>query len=276
MKKSKKIQNNSSSDSEDQDDRNSITSARSQKINVHYSSEGEAELYEGPCKKNQCHQKMIVFKNNKLYDECKMNHDSSSSSSSEEEEFTHDVSKHKKHVLENAPSVHNLFHAWWMVLHTTALRYPDYPSQEDQQRAHTFYSLVGGLLPCEQKCAKHYNHNWTRISIDLTSNQSLHEWITDVHNDVNCRTGKRTWSYEESRNYWSQFLNDAVNDNTDKVCILGKWVSDNGNKYDYRSQKCKSMTHKKVITTTTQKEDEHKKSTKLKCVKVRGKLCFEN
>ena len=87
----------------------------------------------------------------------------------------------------------------WKFLHTASFAYPDAPSAERQQAMLEFLQAVGRVLPCA-KCRTHYgSHCKTCLLPDVVqSRDSLTHWLVDLHNEVNRRTGKPEWTYEQA------------------------------------------------------------------------------
>lgn len=90
----------------------------------------------------------------------------------------------------------------WRFLHAISFAYaPDSPRV--RLRMYELLRALPYVLPCKQ-CAKHYEEytNATLKGPDsavLRSQDSLSRWVCELHNNVNARTGKQTWDYEEVR-----------------------------------------------------------------------------
>jgi len=167
----------------------------------------------------------------------------------------HEGEKQKKmreHAREHDPNY--ILKCWWAVMHTTALGFPAFPSKEEQRAAINLYGSIGKLLPCKNVCGTHYEKNLTTSPINVSSGESLHRWVVDLHNDVNCRTGKRVWSCDEAKKHWSKYMTGhdkcpiEKHSNSKKdhqICVLGREMTDNGHKYDREKQKCVAPSHTK-------------------------------
>ena len=80
---------------------------------------------------------------------------------------------------------------YWFVIHVTATKYPEYPSEENKIMYKEFYANLWRFLPCKM-CANHYREHWEEIPIDphLESRQTLFEWTVKLHNTVNASLQK--------------------------------------------------------------------------------------
>lgn len=83
----------------------------------------------------------------------------------------------------------------WHFLHTITLNYPSKPSTQQQtQMWHFLYSLQF-VLPCS--CQENYTKHLTNHPPPLYSQRKLFRWMVDLHNDINVRNRKRTYTYDE-------------------------------------------------------------------------------
>jgi hypothetical protein len=89
----------------------------------------------------------------------------------------------------------------WVYLHTVSANYPDQPTPEQQEGMKTWLRTLKWTIPCK-KCATHYGrymeecHDLDRI---CASKQTLFEFLVNIHNTVNRRTGKREVTVEEAK-----------------------------------------------------------------------------
>ena len=89
----------------------------------------------------------------------------------------------------------------WEFLHTITI--VDYQNNEMfNKNVLKNLMVVADIIPCRH-CAEHYNKFLERLdSVDLTKSMVLFYWTVDLHNDVNKRLGKNTWTYEQAINNW--------------------------------------------------------------------------
>lgn len=86
----------------------------------------------------------------------------------------------------------------WNTLHSFAYCAPATTSAEQQATWKSFLTTFGTLLPCPT-CRKHFETylNTNLKASTFTTRENLVRFLHDAHNDVNARTGKRLWTYEE-------------------------------------------------------------------------------
>ena len=84
----------------------------------------------------------------------------------------------------------------WKFLHIISLAYPENPSVSEQKSAREFFNSLTDLLPCNS-CAKHYTEYIDTNPVDVSSRDTLANWVVDLHNDVDKRLGKPTKTYED-------------------------------------------------------------------------------
>jgi len=87
-------------------------------------------------------------------------------------------------------------HAWFL-LHTLSLAYPLDPCQKDKNNYEAFLKSFSKIIPCDV-CKVHYSRNLKENPLRLDNRKELFEWLVDLHNEVNGRTGKRSYTYEEA------------------------------------------------------------------------------
>lgn len=86
--------------------------------------------------------------------------------------------------------------ATWDAMHHFAFAYPEKPSKERAEQMTTFLESICGNLPCPQ-CGVHCSVYMVQNPPAVESRGALIKWVIDFHNNVNERTGKRVYSYEE-------------------------------------------------------------------------------
>jgi len=91
----------------------------------------------------------------------------------------------------------NIFgpHAWF-ILHSMTLAYPLEPTGKDKENQRRFLESFGQIMFCDI-CKVHYNRNLQENPPKLDTKKEFFEWMVDLHNEVNGRTGKRSWTYDE-------------------------------------------------------------------------------
>lgn len=93
---------------------------------------------------------------------------------------------------------------YWFVIHVTALKYPDFPTEEDKEAYKHFYSDMWRFLPCKL-CSDHYIEHLADLPIDeyLENRSRMFEWTVKLHNKVNVSIGKPTMSLSDAKSYYS-------------------------------------------------------------------------
>lgn len=101
--------------------------------------------------------------------------------------------------------------AFWPSLHWLAAGYPDPPVLSDLEAYTAWceekakykqqYENLPFVLPCLE-CREHFKEvllNRPLSDHALSSNMALRQWMVDIHNDVNQRTGsKQVWTLQDS------------------------------------------------------------------------------
>ena len=89
----------------------------------------------------------------------------------------------------------------WFILHSLTLVYPLEPTEEDKKGQLEFLKSFSNVIPCEI-CSIHFQRNLVEYPPKLKSRECYFKWMVDVHNEVNGRTGKRAWTYQEALRYY--------------------------------------------------------------------------
>jgi len=85
----------------------------------------------------------------------------------------------------------------WKTLHAVSFTYPSDADRETQERYRTFFKSLGHVIPCPS-CAKHFRDYEAAHPVTVDGNrESLARWVVDLHNDVNRRSGKPQYTFEE-------------------------------------------------------------------------------
>lgn len=86
----------------------------------------------------------------------------------------------------------------WDLLSLSALNYPRDPSPERQASMNAYIEGFLANLPCDG-CSLHAKQYVAQHPPDLSSDQALFAWVVAFHNEVNKRTGKRTYTVDEAK-----------------------------------------------------------------------------
>jgi len=133
---------------------------------------------------------------------------------------------------------------WGTVVHDTlqmiALGYPSSPSDDQKVSMNLLLNNMFKNLPCPA-CRIHAQQYFEKHPPDLSSAESLYKWLTDFHNVINDRTGKRSdWTVQEAR----KSLTDRYFNN---ISGLSK------------SQKLRQEDHKQIIAIKSENQILRKK-----------------
>ncbi|KAL1793361.1 hypothetical protein ACET3X_008343 [Alternaria dauci] len=91
--------------------------------------------------------------------------------------------------LENATAKAELGRAAWKVLHTTFARFPESPTEEEQEALRSYVHLFQRLYPCGE-CAEHFGQVLAKYPPQVSSRTAAAMWGCYVHNIVNKRLDK--------------------------------------------------------------------------------------
>ncbi|CBX90329.1 hypothetical protein IAQ61_001825 [Plenodomus lingam] len=91
--------------------------------------------------------------------------------------------------LGNATAKAELGRAAWKVLHTTFGRFPEKPTEEEQEALRSYVYLFQRLYPCGD-CAEHFGQVLAKYPPQVSSRTAAAMWGCYVHNIVNKRLKK--------------------------------------------------------------------------------------
>jgi len=81
----------------------------------------------------------------------------------------------------------------WTLLHTMAAYFPNEPSPTQVSSMHAFVHALGGLFPCTH-CAEDFREAIKESPPRANSRAELSVWMCEMHNQVNEKLGKPTYS----------------------------------------------------------------------------------
>jgi hypothetical protein len=77
---------------------------------------------------------------------------------------------------------------------------------EDNKKVVKILNNIIDIIPC-QKCCGLYNQFLEKLkTLDLSKSMILFYWSIDLHNAVNKKLGKITWTYEQGLQHYVFFL----------------------------------------------------------------------
>lgn len=103
---------------------------------------------------------------------------------------------------------------YWFVIHVTALKYPDNPTEEDRSMYKAFYDELWRFLPC-RLCSNHYKEHLEVMPIDpaLVDKNTLFEWTWKLHNRVNVSLGKNEMPLRDAIEFYTYPMGGAYEEN---------------------------------------------------------------
>ncbi|KAJ5923806.1 FAD-linked sulfhydryl oxidase ERV2 [Penicillium verhagenii] len=79
--------------------------------------------------------------------------------------------------------------ATWKYFHTVMARFPEKPTQDEQDALRTYIHLFARLYPCGE-CAEHFQQHINKYPPQVSSRKAAAGWACFVHNEVNEMLGK--------------------------------------------------------------------------------------
>ena len=88
-------------------------------------------------------------------------------------------------------------HPMWFVIHNWSFGYPIEPLESDRRVTADYYNNLPNLIPCAD-CAIHFSEilQSDPVEANLDNRGDLVEWTWRIHNAVNNRIGKPTFSMD--------------------------------------------------------------------------------
>ncbi|PYH40831.1 flavin-linked sulfhydryl oxidase ERV2 [Aspergillus saccharolyticus JOP 1030-1] len=86
--------------------------------------------------------------------------------------------------LGNATAKAELGRATWKYFHTMLARYPEEPTEEQQETLRSFIYLFARLYPCGE-CASHFQGHLKKYPPQVSSRNAAAGWGCFIHNEVN-------------------------------------------------------------------------------------------
>ena len=90
----------------------------------------------------------------------------------------------------------------WGFIHNVALGYPLDITYMKKEQYRKFFEIIGDVVPCLD-CQTHYKQMIVDYPPVMINKDTLFKWTIDTHNKVNERIGKKTVTYEEAYNIWT-------------------------------------------------------------------------
>jgi FAD-linked sulfhydryl oxidase len=97
--------------------------------------------------------------------------------------------------------VNTLGKSTWVLLHTIAATYPEYPTSSQRSDLLAFIQLFSRIYPCSS-CAGDFEDYTKRSVPKVTSRTDFGRWLCDAHNDVNKKLGKPIFNCDMWQERW--------------------------------------------------------------------------
>jgi hypothetical protein len=88
----------------------------------------------------------------------------------------------------------------WHLFHTISLNY----NEKYNDQYIKFFNTFKVIIPC-RICRNHYIENTGKDNMEVENNinsERIFNWTVDLHNSVNKMHRKKTWTYDNARNYY--------------------------------------------------------------------------
>jgi len=124
-----------------------------------------------------------------------------------------DISNNKKNSINVFdPNVKNIYrpkYTWgpviWNFIHTISII--DFLENEMYvNEVKKYLQSVFNILPCKHCCETYKIWIDKLETIDINERMVLFKWSVDLHNEVNVKINKQTWSYEQAIDHWCNKL----------------------------------------------------------------------
>ncbi|KAJ5491250.1 FAD-linked sulfhydryl oxidase ERV2 [Penicillium diatomitis] len=91
--------------------------------------------------------------------------------------------------LGNATAKAELGRATWKYFHTVMARFPEKPTEDQQDALRSYIHLFARLYPCGE-CAEHFQQHLNKYPPQVSSRNAAAGWACFIHNEVNAMLEK--------------------------------------------------------------------------------------
>ncbi|KAJ5682164.1 FAD-linked sulfhydryl oxidase ERV2 [Penicillium macrosclerotiorum] len=91
--------------------------------------------------------------------------------------------------LGNATAKAELGRATWKYFHTVMARFPEKPTEDQQEALRSYIHLFARLYPCGE-CAEHFQQHLIKYPPQVSSRKAAAGWGCFIHNEVNAMLDK--------------------------------------------------------------------------------------
>ena len=89
----------------------------------------------------------------------------------------------------------------WYVIHSWAFSFPTEPTGSDIDQALAYYNNLPNIIPCPS-CANSFAEILQSDPVNVESRADLVEWTWRIHNAVNTKLGKPSYSIDDFINHY--------------------------------------------------------------------------
>ncbi|KKA18855.1 FAD dependent sulfhydryl oxidase [Rasamsonia emersonii CBS 393.64] len=115
--------------------------------------------------------------------------------------------------LGNETAKAELGRATWKFFHTMMARYPEEPTEEEQEALRSFVYLFARLYPCGE-CAAHFQAHLKKYPPQVSSRNAAAGWACFIHNEVNQMLNKPIFDCNKLGDYYDCGCADDEDDST--------------------------------------------------------------
>ncbi|KXS10093.1 hypothetical protein M427DRAFT_191866 [Gonapodya prolifera JEL478] len=103
--------------------------------------------------------------------------------------------------MENQTARAELGRAFWRVLHTMTMQFPEEPTPNEQESLRRWIILSSKLYPCGE-CSEHFIRMVRESPPNVTTRYAVANWACDVHNRVNEHLRKPIFDCTKLKDVW--------------------------------------------------------------------------
>ncbi|KAL1964498.1 hypothetical protein VTN77DRAFT_6924 [Rasamsonia byssochlamydoides] len=103
--------------------------------------------------------------------------------------------------LGNETAKAELGRATWKFFHTMMARYPENPTEQEQEALRSFVYLFARLYPCGE-CASHFQAHLKKYPPQVSSRNAAAGWACFIHNEVNQMLNKPIFDCNKLGDYY--------------------------------------------------------------------------
>ncbi|KAL2858757.1 FAD dependent sulfhydryl oxidase Erv2 [Aspergillus pseudodeflectus] len=132
--------------------------------------------------------------------------------------------------LGNETAKAELGRATWKYFHTMLARYPEEPTEEQQETLRSYIYLFARLYPCGE-CASHFQGHLKKYPPQVSSRNAAAGWGCFIHNEVNAMLHKPEFDCNKLGDFYDCGCGDEQKEGENETAEIGEKTAreDNGN-----------------------------------------------